>query len=144
MQYRTSDTCAGSSQQDFLKLYKRLSDLISFTFSAQISGTKKLIHAHARTHALTHTHTEYLSGLKNIALITCLKINSSLDIQVSKIMWHLRVLLSVSAATNCRYFFIKVVWSTTVGLGAGTKAMVAAGRDSVAISVRQTSVCFQS
>lgn len=42
---------------------------------------------------------------------------------------NLRVLASVSAATNCRYFFISVVWSTTVGLGAGTKAMVAAGTD---------------
>lgn len=39
------------------------------------------------------------------------------------------MLVSVSAATNCRYFFISVVWSTTVGLGAGTKAMVAAGTD---------------
>lgn len=39
---------------------------------------------------------------------------------------NLRVLVSVSAATNCRYFFISVVWSTTVGLGAGTKAMLAA------------------
>lgn len=39
----------------------------------------------------------------------------------------LRVFASVSAATNCRYFFISVVWSTTVGLGAGTKAMSAAG-----------------
>lgn len=42
---------------------------------------------------------------------------------------NLRVLASVSAATNCRYFFISVVWSTTVGLGAGTKAMVADGTD---------------
>lgn len=40
---------------------------------------------------------------------------------------NLRVFASVSAATNCRYFFISVVWSTTVGLGAGTKAMAAAG-----------------
>lgn len=38
------------------------------------------------------------------------------------------MLASVSAATNCRYFFISVVWSTTVGLGAGTNAMVAGGR----------------
>lgn len=38
------------------------------------------------------------------------------------------MLASVSAATNCRYFFISVVWSTTVGLGAGTNAMAAGGR----------------
>lgn len=37
--------------------------------------------------------------------------------------------VSVSAATNCRYFFISVVWSTTVGLGAGTVAMAAPGTD---------------
>lgn len=37
--------------------------------------------------------------------------------------------MSVSAATNCRYFFISVVWSTTVGLGAGTEAMAAPGTD---------------
>lgn len=42
---------------------------------------------------------------------------------------NLRVFASVKAATNCRYFFISVVWSTTVGLGAGTKAMVAARTD---------------
>ena len=39
------------------------------------------------------------------------------------------MLLSVRAATNCKYFFMRVVWSTTVGLGAGTKAIVPAGRD---------------
>ena len=44
--------------------------------------------------------------------------------------------VSVSAATNCRYFFINVVWSTTVGLGAGTNAMVPAGRDRAAMGVR--------
>lgn len=42
---------------------------------------------------------------------------------------NLRVFVSVSAATNCRYFFISVVWSTTVGLGAGTEAMAAPGTD---------------
>lgn len=42
---------------------------------------------------------------------------------------NLRVFVSVSAATNCRYFFISVVWSTTVGLGAGTKAMAVAGAE---------------
>lgn len=46
---------------------------------------------------------------------------------------NLRVLASVRAATNCRYFFISVVWSTTVGLGAGTKAMVAARADWAAV-----------
>lgn len=50
-------------------------------------------------------------------------------------------MLSVSAATNCRYFFMRVVWSTTVGLGAGagTKAMAAAvGWVRVAVKMRQT------
>lgn len=46
---------------------------------------------------------------------------------------NLRVLVSVSAATNCRYFFISVVWSTTVGLGEGTNAMVAAETDWAAV-----------
>ena len=46
---------------------------------------------------------------------------------------NVRVLASVSAATNCRYFFISVVWSTTVGLGAGTKAMVTDGTDRAAV-----------
>lgn len=36
------------------------------------------------------------------------------------IKFNIRVLASVRAATNCKYFFINVVWSTTVGLGAGT------------------------
>ncbi len=40
----------------------------------------------------------------------------------------------MSAATNCRYFFIRVVWSTTVGLGVGTKDMVAAGTDRIALN----------
>lgn len=43
-----------------------------------------------------------------------------------------RVLASVSAATNCRYFFMSVVWSTTVGLGVGTNAMATAGADRAA------------
>lgn len=47
---------------------------------------------------------------------------------------HSRVLLSVSAATNCKYFFMRVVWSTTVGLGVGTKDMVAAGIDRIALN----------
>lgn len=50
-----------------------------------------------------------------------------------------RVLASVSAATNCRYFFIRVVWSTTVGLGAGTKAMVADGAGCCGERVRSQS-----
>lgn len=36
----------------------------------------------------------------------------------------LRVLTSVRAATNWRYFFIKVVWSTTVGPCAETNAIL--------------------
>jgi len=48
------------------------------------------------------------------------------------------VLVSVSAATNCRYFFMRVVWSTTVGLGAAaTKAMAPAGRDRAAAGGRR-------
>lgn len=49
---------------------------------------------------------------------------------------NLRVLVSVSAATNCRYFFMSVVWSTTVGLGAGTNAMVAVVTDWAAVRKR--------
>lgn len=105
-------------------------------------------------HNCTHTQTAHSLWLKQVFVIILLLRKSQLKLQSEFHSLHcliyqlpeqvcktcetnhwrpaifnmekslLRVLTSVRAATNWRYFFIKVVWSTTVGPCAETNAIL--------------------
>lgn len=91
-----------------------------------------------------HTHVSHVCTLKQLNTCIgkgCLFTFGHIMFWCNNTFLYSRVLLSVRAATNCRYFFMRVVWSTTVGLCVGTKAMVVGGTERVALERRQTSVC---